>query len=185
MEEIQLPLDVDETEESALVEELSAIQEEDRFSDFKTAFYERFVTKKQSYKGKDYYINHCYYQKGKFHLKYVINSTKYQASFSMKELAATDEGKIFWKKVFSLDEKAKKKDQLMQDVKSEIFYYQFDFFIFKAILCRYLFEFKHEKNEKIWDTDFHLFALLQNKDFMSIVNKLDMDKKSSFFGLLN
>lgn len=181
--EMSLPSDYIE-EKSDIVEELEAIRENDRFSEFKSAFFDRFITKKQTFKGKDYYLNYCFYNKGKFNMKYVINNKKYKTLFSMSELSKTDEGKRFFVKLFYIDEKLKSKDKLMQDLKPDIFYYKFNFFIFKALICRYLYVTKFEKEENIWESDLNLFILLKDQKFMELVDRFDLSSKTDFYKLI-
>ena len=163
--------------EDRIIKDLFEAKTKDNFIIFKNAFNKRFITQKQSYKGRDYYLNTCVYQRGKFNVKYVINGKTYLNFFSMKDLASHKNGVKFFRKIFKEDKTQKVQDLVMQDIKSDIYYYRLDFFIFKTILCRYLFEFKQQKGLKIWDTDFNIFSLLENDDFISVLDRLDVDTK--------
>lgn len=151
---------------------------EDEFENFKKILDQDFITQKTNYNGVEYYFNTYFYEKGNVNLKYIIRDKEFKNFFSMADLRMHKNGERFFSKLFSKDIKEKLRDNILNQFKPDVYYFKFNFSIFKTILIRYLFEFKHKKNLNIWDTDFNIFSLINNEEFMSVVDRFDMNTKS-------
>lgn len=117
---------------------------------------------------------------GYFKMNYKIYEKKYYVKFNMKTIKSTENNKKMFRKFFIFNEEKKRLDSKFVS-KEDLFYYEFQFYLFRAVLCVYLFE-KNEDNSL--SGDMNLFTLCEDTRFIELVEKLDVSNKCNFYGLM-
>lgn len=113
--------------------------------------------------------NECSYKNGNFILKYKIEKREYKIKFNMSYIKTSDKLKLMFHKLFKFDIEKKKGN------KPDVLCYNFQFVIFRDILCKFLYK-KYLNSDLVLEdllTDSNLnldlFNLLEDREYYAIL----------------
>jgi len=150
------------------------------YQSFKTYF--SLETKYTKYK-KAYKNYSCIYKNGQFNISYKIKDKNYYVKFNMATIKSCKNKQTMFMKFFKFNKEAKEKEQAFEK-KPDILYYEMQFYLFRAVLAKYLFDVYVNEDIEVLTINMNLLTLLEDEYFVELIKKMEVDNKQNFYGLI-